>query len=99
GSYQIVRSVRDACIFARQNVTKDPPFSRLDLVVCRNVLIYFGPALQNAAMRLFHYGLQPHGYLVLGLSESIGPAGDMFELIDRKLRIYSWHPSPPGITG
>ncbi len=88
-SYQIARTVRDKCIFARQNVTKDPPFSRLDLIVCRNVLIYLGPSLQSAAMRLFHYALQPNGYLVVGLSESVGPGSDLFELVDKKTRIYS----------
>ena len=88
-SYQIARTVRDKCIFARQNVTKDPPFSRLDLIVCRNVLIYLGPSLQSAAMRLFHYALQPKATWSLGLSESVGPGSDLFELVDKKTRIYS----------
>ena len=92
-SYQIARGVRDNCIFARQNVTKDPPFSKLDLILCRNVLIYLGPPLQGAVMRLFHYALQPGGYLVLGLSESIGQAGHLFEWIDKKVRIYARKPA------
>jgi two-component system CheB/CheR fusion protein len=96
-SYQIARSVRDACIFARQNVTKDPPFSKCDLILCRNVLIYLGPALQNTAIRLFHYALQPKGYLVLGLSESIGNATDLFDLTDKKVRIYARKPGTPQI--
>ena len=97
-SYQIARAVRDNCIFARQNVTKDPPFSKLDLILCRNVLIYLGPSLQSAAMRLFHYALQPHGYLVLGLSESVGPSSDLFDLVDKKVRIYSRRPVPVSIA-
>ncbi len=97
-SYQIARSVRDKCIFARQNVTKDPPFSKLDLILCRNVLIYLGPSLQSAAMRLFHYALQPQGYLVLGLSETAGAASDLFELADKKSRIYSRRPVATSIT-
>ena len=92
-SYQIARSIRDTCIFARQNLTKDPPFSKCDLILCRNVLIYLGPPLQNTAMRLFHYALQPHGYLVLGLSESIGNATHLFDPIDKKLRIYTKRPA------
>ena len=58
--------MRDICVFARQNVTKDPPFSKLDLITCRNLLIYLGPVLQSRVMRLFHYALRPDGYLVLG---------------------------------
>ncbi len=89
GTFQIARTVRDACVFARQNVTKDPPFSRLDLVLCRNVLIYLGPGLQMAVMRLFHYALRPGGYLVLGNSETVGNAADLFGPIDKQLKIYS----------
>ena len=94
-SYQIARSVRDACIFARQNVTKDPPFSKCDLIICRNVLIYLGPALQNTVMRLFHYALQPQGFLVLGLSEGVGNAANLFDPVDKKLKIYSRRPGTP----
>ncbi len=92
-SYQIARSIRDMCIFARQNLTKDPPFSKCDLVLCRNVLIYLGQPLQSTAMRLFHYALQPHGYLVLGQSESVGGATNLFAPIDKKLKIYSRRPA------
>jgi two-component system CheB/CheR fusion protein len=89
GQYQISRPVRDMCIFAQQNLTKDPPFSKLDLITCRNVLIYLGPALQSKVMRLFHYALRPSGYLVLGLSETVGNASDLFAAIDRHAKIYS----------
>ena len=89
GQYQISRPVRDMCIFAQQNLTKDPPFSKLDLITCRNVLIYLGPALQGKVMRLFHYALKPSGYLVLGLSETVGGASEQFVPFDRHLKIYS----------
>ncbi|HEY1242545.1 MAG TPA: CheR family methyltransferase [Bryobacteraceae bacterium] len=89
GRYQISRAVRDMCIFAQQNLTKDPPFSKLDLITCRNVLIYLGPALQAKVMRLFHYALKPEGYLVLGLSETVGNAYEQFSLLDRHLKIYT----------
>jgi two-component system CheB/CheR fusion protein len=89
GQYQISRSVRDLCIFAQQNLTKDPPFSKLDLITCRNVLIYLGSTLQNKVMRFLHYALKPSGFLVLGLSETVGPAADLYVPIDRRLRIYT----------
>lgn len=89
GSYQITRSVRDLCVFARQNLTKDPPFSKLDLITCRNVLIYLGPVLQQKLMRVFHYALKPKGYLALGISETVGTATDLFHSIDRKQKVYS----------
>ncbi|MDR3698380.1 MAG: chemotaxis protein CheB [Candidatus Sulfopaludibacter sp.] len=98
-SYQIARTIRDTCIFARQNLTKDPPFSKCDLILCRNVLIYLGHPLQSTAMRLFHYALQPHGYLILGLSESIGNATNLFEPTDKKLKIYSRRPANPQLGG
>jgi two-component system CheB/CheR fusion protein len=89
GQYQISRPVRDMCIFAQQNLTKDPPFSKLDLITCRNVLIYLGPPLQAKVMRLFHYALKPSGYLVLGLSETVGGSSDQYAPIDRHLKIYT----------
>jgi two-component system CheB/CheR fusion protein len=98
GMYQIARSVRDMCIFARQNVTKDPPFSKLDLITCRNVLIYLGHTLQAKVMRLFHYALKPTGYLVLGASETVGGSTDLFAPVDRQHKIYSRKPTPAIIT-
>jgi len=88
-TYQINRTVRDLCTFARQNITADPPFSRLDLISCRNVLIYLGPQLQKRAFPVFHYALNPHGYLVLGPSETVGIFSDLFELTDRRNKIYA----------
>jgi two-component system CheB/CheR fusion protein len=87
--YVIQKAIRDMCVFARQNVTKDSPFSRLDLISCRNLLIYLGPNLQRKLMPVFHYALNPGGHLILGSSESVGPHADLFRLVDRRFRIYS----------
>jgi two-component system CheB/CheR fusion protein len=75
-------------VFARQNVMSDPPFSRLDIISCRNLLIYFEPALQKKVFPVFHYALKPEGYLYLGASESIGGFTDLFEPLDKKHKIY-----------
>ena len=89
GSYRINKAVRDLCIFARQDLTRDPPFSRLDLVVCRNVLIYLGPLLQKKLMGVFHYALKSTGFLMLGSAETIGPYADLFAVADKKHRLYT----------
>jgi two-component system, chemotaxis family, CheB/CheR fusion protein len=96
--YRIAKSIRDLCIFARQDVTRDPPFSRLDLVSCRNLLIYLDTAAQRRVMQVFHYALNPQGFLMLGPSESVGQASDLFELIDKQHRIYMRKTTPPGAT-
>ena len=88
GSYQINKFVRELCVFARQNLTSDPPFSRLDLISCRNMLIYLEPILQKKIMPIFHYALNPSGFLMLGSSEGIGNAKDLFEATNKKHRIY-----------
>jgi two-component system CheB/CheR fusion protein len=88
GGYQVNKSVRDMCIFAKQNLVKDPPFSNLDLVSCRNLLIYLGPVLQRRVIPTLHYSLKPSGYLVLGEAESLGGFGDHFTLVDKKEKIY-----------
>ena len=88
GGYRVAKSVRDCCIFARQNLTKDPPFSKVDLISCRNVLIYLGAILQRRVMSIFHYSLQPEGYLLLGNSETIGNYADLFTIVDRRNKIY-----------
>jgi two-component system, chemotaxis family, CheB/CheR fusion protein len=89
GSYRIAKKVRDLCIFARQDLSRDPPFSRLDLIVCRNVLIYLGAPLQKKLMTVFHYALRPTGFLVLGKAETVGPNTDLFTIVNKKHRIYS----------
>jgi two-component system, chemotaxis family, CheB/CheR fusion protein len=88
GGYQVNTSVRDMCIFARQNLVKDPPFSNLDLVSCRNVLIYLGPVLQRRVIPTLHYSLKPGGYLMLGEAEGLGGFGEHFALVDKKDKIY-----------
>ncbi|MEP1079643.1 ATP-binding protein [Leptolyngbya sp. PL-A3] len=89
GGYQITKAVRDLCIFARQNLGSDPPFSNLDLISCRNVLIYLGDGLQKRIMPIFHYGLNPTGFLLLGTSESTGQSSDLFTLIEKTYRLYA----------
>jgi two-component system, chemotaxis family, CheB/CheR fusion protein len=89
GQYQVVKSIRDLCIFSRQNVVVDPPFSNLDLISCRNVLIYLGPSLQRRVLPIFHYALRPSGVLVLGGSEGIGASTELFALIDRRQKFYA----------
>jgi two-component system, chemotaxis family, CheB/CheR fusion protein len=88
GDYQISRTIRDMCTFARQNVCQDPPFSRIDLISCRNVLIYLSSQLQRKCIPIFHYALNLDGYLVLGASESVGGYADLFALVDKKHKIY-----------
>ena len=87
--YQISKAVRELCVFARQNLGSDPPFSNLDLISCRNVMIYLGDALQKRIMPIFHYSLNPTGFLLLGTSEGTGQASDLFTLIEKKYRIYT----------
>ncbi|PYK04698.1 MAG: hypothetical protein DME67_07425, partial [Verrucomicrobia bacterium] len=88
GSYQIHRNVRDICTFARQNICVDPPFSRLDLISCRNVLIYLSPELHKRCIPQFHYALNSGGYLILGPAESVGLYDELFKLADKKNKIY-----------
>ena len=89
GGYRITKAIRDVCVFARQNVVNDPPFSKVDLISCRNVLIYFGAPMQKKVIPIFHYALNPHGFLLLGTAESVGGFADLFELVDAKQRIYA----------
>lgn len=89
GGYQISKPVRELCVFARQNLISDPPFSRLDLITCRNMLIYLSSAVQKKVMPIFHYGLKPSGFLMLGTSETVGEFSDLFALVDKRYKIYS----------
>jgi two-component system, chemotaxis family, CheB/CheR fusion protein len=89
GGYQINKSVRELCIFARQNLISDPPFSQMDLISCRNVFIYFGTSLQKRVLSMFHYGLMPKGFLFLGTSETVGESLDLFTMVDQKFKIYA----------
>jgi two-component system CheB/CheR fusion protein len=90
--YGIGESIRKLCIFARQDLTQDPPFSNLDLISCFNVLIYLGPKAQEKAIKMLHYALRPTGFLVLGKAEAISHYQDIFTLLDRRLRIYTKQP-------
>jgi two-component system CheB/CheR fusion protein len=89
GQYRVSKLVRDSCIFARQDLTRDPPFSKLDLIVCRNVLIYLGPPLQRKLMSVFHYALKEGGFLMLGAAESTGSHSELYSLIDNRHKIFS----------
>jgi two-component system CheB/CheR fusion protein len=86
--YRIAKSIRDLCIFARQDLTRDPPFSRLDLVSCRNLLIYLDVPAQRRVVQVFHYALRSHGFLLLGPSESVGQSADLFEFTEKTHRLY-----------
>ncbi|MBB5349025.1 PAS domain-containing protein [Desulfoprunum benzoelyticum] len=87
-AYRINKRIRDMLVFSEQNVIKDPPFSRIDLLSCRNLLIYMGAELQKKLIPLFHYALNPGGFLFLGTSETVGEFGDLFVPLDRKLKLY-----------
>jgi len=99
GGYQISKTIRELCVFALQNLIKDPPFSRLDLISCRNVLIYLGPVLQKKVIPMFHFALRPGGFLMLGKSETIGAFPDLFSLVDKKYKVYAKKATPghPGL--
>jgi two-component system CheB/CheR fusion protein len=94
GGYRVSKSLREMVVFARQNLIADPPFSRMDLISCRNLLIYLEPSAQRRALPEFHYSLKPGGFLVLGTSESIGEFTDLFEPLDRKHKIFTKKPGP-----
>ena len=89
GSYQVSKSIREMCVFAHHNFLKNPPFARMDLISCRNVLIYMEPFLQKRALATFHYALKENGYLLLGHSETTAPATDLFLPFDKKEKIYT----------
>ena len=93
GNYRISKSIREVCIFSKHNVLADPPFARIDLVSCRNLLIYLQPALQEYLMPILRYALNPAGFLWLGASETIGAYRNLFEVKDSKHKIYEKRPS------
>ncbi|MCW2311636.1 chemotaxis protein CheB [Rhodoferax antarcticus] len=96
GGYRIHKSLRDMLVFSEQDLTRDPPFSRLDLITCRNLLIYLNADLQKRLMPLFHYALNPQGLLFLGTSEGIGDALVLFSTLDRKAKIFQRKNAEPG---
>jgi two-component system CheB/CheR fusion protein len=93
--YQVSKALRELCVFSRQDVTRDPPFSKMDLISCRNVLIYMDSVLQKTVLPTLHFALNPRGFLVLGTSETIGPFAELFRLIDEKHKIYIKKSSVP----
>ncbi len=97
GHYIITKSIRDMCIFAKQDITTDPPFSNIDLIMCRNVLIYFDSYLHERVLHIFHYGLKENGFLVLGESESVGKFQYLFEPITPGCLIYRKKQAQPHV--
>ncbi len=91
--YRVEKMIRDMCVFARQNVTSDPPFSHMDLISCRNVLTYLAAPLQKRVLPAFHYALNTPGYLVLGINETVGDSSDLFEIANREYKIYLKKPA------
>ena len=87
-AYRINKNIREMMIFSGQDVIKDPPFSKLDLICCRNLMIYMGVDLQKKLIPLFHYALNPDGFLFLGTSETVGEFNDLFTPLDRKAKVY-----------
>ena len=88
GAYRIDKALRERCVFALHNLAKDPPFSRIDLISCRNVLIYLGASLQQKVLQTFHYALDPQGFLLLGTSESIDPFSRLFRRVEQGQKLY-----------
>ncbi len=86
--YRVKKEIREMVVFAVQNVIKDPPFTKLDMLSCRNLMIYLEPVLQNKLIPVFHYSLKPGGVLIVSPSESIGNHTEMFDSINRKLKLY-----------
>ena len=94
--YQVQKVIRDMLVFSEQDVIKDPPFSKLDLISCRNLLIYMNGELQRKLIPLFHYALNPEGVLYLGTSETVGEFTSLFEPLDRKAKLYMRKRDIPG---
>ena len=87
-TFRIQRNIRDMLVFSEQDIIKDPPFSKLDLISCRNMLIYLGASLQKKLIPLFHYALNPGGYLFLGKSETVGEFDTLFGMLDRNTKLF-----------
>ena len=86
--HRVSKQLRESVIFAHQNLLSDAPFSKLDLITCRNLLIYLEPDAQARVISLFHFALNPGGFLVLGPSETIGRRSDLFEMVSKKWRVF-----------
>jgi len=88
GNYRITKTIRNMIVFSEQDIIKDPPFSKLNLLSCRNLMIYMNKELQKKLISLFHYALKSGGFLFLGSSETVGDFENLFEIIDRKSKLY-----------
>src|SRR5437870_6708610 len=93
GQYQVRKAVRELCVFAKHNLATDPPFSKMDLIVCRNVLIYLEAELQRRMSSIFHYALKTPGFLMLGVSETLGPLSDLFSVVVKTYKVNSKRPT------
>jgi len=89
GHYQVVKSIRDLCVFATHNLLTDPPFSKIDMVSCQNVMIYFDPNVQKKILKAFHYALKSNGFLLLGKSETVGASSEFFGQANKEQKIYT----------
>jgi len=89
GQYQVVKAIRDVCVFATHNLLTDPPFSRMDIVSCQNVMIYFEPNAQKKILKAFHYALKPSGFLLLGKSETVGSSSEFFSQANKDQKVYT----------
>ncbi|HKE19951.1 MAG TPA: chemotaxis protein CheB [Kofleriaceae bacterium] len=98
GGYRVGKLVRERCVFVRHDLVRDPPFSRLDLISCRNVLIYFGPLLQKRVVPLFHYCLRTGGFLLLGHAESVVGFTELFTPADKSSRLFSRREAPQRVS-
>src|SRR5262249_39765485 len=98
GSYRISKSIRDMCVFAKHNVLADPPFSRMDLISCRNLMIYLEPILQKRLIPTMHYALKPEGFLWMGNSQPMVSSRDLFEGKDPKHKIYAKKAGPARVA-
>src|SRR6185312_13293343 len=92
GYYRVVEDLRQMCVFSLHNALRDPPFSKLDLVSCRNLLIYLNAPIQDRLLQLFHYALRPGGFLFLGTTEGVTQQPDLFTTVDKAHHIYGWRP-------
>jgi two-component system CheB/CheR fusion protein len=94
GGHRVTERLREMCVFAHHDVTRDPPFGQIDLVLCSNVLIYLDPVLQRRALENLHYALKPDGYLLLSAAETVGRAEELYSIVDRKRGLYQRRPGP-----
>ena len=99
GHYRVIKSIRDSCVFSRHNALSDPPFSRMDLISCRNMMMYLEPVLQQRVMALVHYALKPGGILWLGSAETVGSQRELFDAEDVKHKIFVKRPGSTALAG